>query len=54
MSKFDISQKKISDLQKKYEVKTNERELKFFLKSFAFSVLALMSIYHFYASGLEQ
>ncbi len=51
MSKFDISQKKISDLQKKYEVKTNERELKFFLKSFAFSVLALMSIYHFYASG---
>ena len=51
MSKFDISQKKISDLQKKYEVKTNERKLKFFLKSFAFSVLALMSIYHFYASG---
>ncbi len=51
MSKFDISQKKIFDLQKKYEVKTNERELKFFLKSFAFSVLALMSIYHFYASG---
>ena len=51
MSKFDISQKKVSDLQKKYEVKTNERELKFFLKSFAFSVLALMSIYHFYASG---
>ena len=51
MSKFDISQKEISDLQKKYEVKTNERELKFFLKSFAFSVLALMSIYHFYASG---
>lgn len=51
MSKFNISQKKISDLQKKYEVKTNERELKFFLKSFAFSVLALMSIYHFYASG---
>ncbi len=51
MSNFDISQKKVSDLQKKYEVKTNERELKFFLKSFAFSVLALMSIYHFYASG---
>ena len=36
MSKFDISQKKVSDLQKKYEVKTNERELKFFLKSFGF------------------
>ena len=42
MSKFDISQKKVSDLQKKYEVKTNERELKNFLKSFAFLVLALI------------
>ena len=51
MSKFNISQKKVSDLQKRYEVKTNERELKFFLKSFAFLVLALMSVYHFYASG---
>ncbi len=51
MSKFDISQKKVSDLQKKYEVKTNERELKNLLKSFAFFVLALMSVYHFYASG---
>jgi TRAP transporter 4TM/12TM fusion protein len=51
MSKFNISSKKVSDLQKKYEVKTNERELKYFLKSFAFLVLALMSIYHFYASG---
>ena len=51
MSKFNISQKKVSDLQKKYEVKTNERELKNFLKSFAFLVLALMSVYHFYASG---
>ena len=51
MSKSNISQKKISDLQKRYEVKTNERELKNFLKSFAFLVLALMSVYHFYASG---
>ena len=51
MSEFDISQKKVSDLQKRYEVKTNERELKNFLKSFAFLVLALMSVYHFYASG---
>ena len=51
MSKFNISSKKVSDLQKKYEVKTNERELKYFLKSFAFYALALMSIYHFYASG---
>ena len=51
MSNFNISQKKVIDLQKKYEVKTNERELKFFLKSFAFLVLALMSVYHFYASG---
>ncbi len=51
MSKFNISQKKVSDLQKRYEVKTNERELKNFLKSFAFLVLALMSVYHFYASG---
>ena len=51
MSEFNISQKKVSDLQKKYEVKTNERELKNFLKSFAFLVLALMSVYHFYASG---
>ena len=51
MSEFNISQKKVSDLQKRYEVKTNERELKNFLKSFAFLVLALMSIYHFYASG---
>jgi TRAP transporter 4TM/12TM fusion protein len=51
MSNFNISQKKVTDLQKKYEVKTNERELKFFLKSFAFLVLALMSVYHFYASG---
>ena len=52
MSKFNISQKQITDFQKKYEVKTNERELKNFLKSFAFTVLALMSIYHFYASGI--
>ena len=51
MSEFNISQKKVSDLQKRYEVKTNERELKNFLKSFAFLVLALMSVYHFYASG---
>ena len=51
MSQFNISQKKVSDLQKRYEVKTNERELKNFLKSFAFLVLALMSVYHFYASG---
>ena len=51
MSKFNISQKKVYDLQKRYEVKTNERELKNFLKSFAFLVLALMSVYHFYASG---
>ncbi len=51
MSKFNISSKKVSNLQKKYEVKTNERELKHFLKSFAFYALALMSIYHFYASG---
>ena len=51
MSKYNISQKQVSDLQKKYEVKTNERELKNFLKSFAFLVLALMSVYHFYASG---
>ena len=51
MSKFNISQKKVTDLQKKYEVKTNERELKNFLKSFAFLILALMSVYHFYASG---
>ena len=51
MSEFNISQKKVSDLQKKYEVKTNERELKNYLKSFAFLILALMSVYHFYASG---
>ena len=51
MSQFNIPQKKVSDLQKRYEVKTNERELKNFLKSFAFLVLALMSVYHFYASG---
>ena len=51
MSEFNISQKKVSDLQKRYEVKTNERELKNVLKSFAFLVLALMSVYHFYASG---
>ncbi len=51
MSQFNIPQKKVSDLQKRYEVKTNERELRKFLKSFAFLVLALMSVYHFYASG---
>ena len=51
MPEFNISQKKVSDLQKRFEVKTNERELKNFLKSFAFLVLALMSVYHFYASG---
>ena len=51
MSKFNISQKTVNDLQKKYEVKTNERELKNFLKCFAILVLALMSVYHFYASG---
>ena len=51
MSQFNIPQKKVSDLKKRYEVKTNERELKNFLKSFAFLVLALMSVYHFYASG---
>ena len=51
MSKFNIPPEKVSELEKKYEAKTNERELKNILKSFSFFVLVLMSVYHFYASG---
>ena len=51
MSEFNISSKKVSELVEKYEVKTNERKLKNFLKTFAFYALVLMSVYHFYASG---
>ena len=51
MSKFNISSKKVSELVEKYEVKTNERKLKNFLKTFTFYALVLMSVYHFYASG---
>jgi TRAP-type uncharacterized transport system fused permease subunit len=51
MSKFNISSKKVSELVEKYEVKTNERKLKNFFKTFAFYALVLMSVYHFYASG---
>ena len=36
MSEFNISSKKVSELVEKYEVKTNERKLKNFLKTFAF------------------
>jgi hypothetical protein len=32
MSEFNISSKKVSELVEKYEVKTNERKLKNFLK----------------------
>jgi len=51
MSEFKISSKKVSKLVEKYEVKTNERKLKNFIKTFAFYALVLMSVYHFYASG---
>jgi len=51
MSEFNISSKKVSELVEKYEVKTNERKLKNFFKTFAFYALVLMSAYHFYASG---
>ena len=51
MSEFNISPKKVSKLVEKYEVKTNERKLKNFSKTFVFYALVLMSIYHFYASG---
>ena len=51
MSKFNIPPEKVSELEKKYEAKTNERELKNILKSFTFFALVLMSVYHFYASG---
>jgi TRAP transporter 4TM/12TM fusion protein len=51
MSEFNISSKKVSELVEKYEVKTNERKLKKFFKTFAFYALVLMSVYHFYASG---
>ena len=51
MSKFNIPPEKVSELEKKYEAKTNERELKNILKSFSFFALVLMSVYHFYASG---
>ena len=51
MSEFNISSKKVSELVEKYEVKTNERKLKNYLKTFAFYALVLMSVYHFYASG---
>ena len=36
MSEFNISSKKVSELVEKYEVKTNERKLKIFLKLFHF------------------
>ena len=51
MSEFNIPSKKVSELVEKYEIKTNERKLKNFLKTFAFYALVLMSVYHFYASG---
>ena len=51
MSEFNISSKKVSELVEKYEVKTNERKLKKFFKTFAFYALVLISFYHFYATG---
>ena len=51
MSKFNIPPEKVSELEKKYEAKTHERELNNILKSFTFFALVLMSVYHFYASG---
>jgi len=59
MSKFNISQKKVSDLQKKYEVKTNERELKNFLniddlKFQAFIINLISNTYKIYEPNIQK
>ena len=51
MSQFNISPEEVSKLEEKFEIKSNERKLKNFLKSLTFVALVAMSIYHFYASG---
>ena len=51
MSQFNISPEEVSKLEEKFEIKSNERRLKNFLKLFTFIALVIMSIYHFYASG---
>ena len=51
MSQFNISPEEVSKLEEKFEIKSNERKLKNFLKLLTFIALVTMSIYHFYASG---
>ena len=51
MSQFNISPEEVSKLEEKFEIKSNERKLKNFLKLLTFIALVAMSIYHFYASG---
>ena len=51
MSQFNISPEEVSKLEEKFEIKSNERKLKNFLKLLTFIALVSMSIYHFYASG---
>ena len=51
MSQFNISPDKVAKLEEEFEVKSNERKLKNFLKTLTFIALVTMSIYHFYASG---
>ena len=51
MSQFNISPDEVAKLEEKFEIKSNERKLKNFLKTLTFVALVAMSIYHFYASG---
>ena len=51
MSQFNISPDEVAKLEDKFEIKSNERKLKNFLKKLTFVALVTMSIYHFYASG---
>ena len=51
MSQFNISPDEVAKLEEKFEIKSNERKLKNFLKKLTFVALVAMSIYHFYASG---
>ena len=47
MSQFNISPEEVSKLEEKFEIKSNERKLKNFLKLLTFIALVTMSIYHF-------
>ena len=54
MSQFNISPEEVSKLEEKFEIKSNERKLKNFLKLLTFIALVTMSITIFMPQDLEQ